>query len=93
MCWNESPISLVVSHRTHEFDGVSLIGELRRRNATVPILMMSGIDRRGAALAAGASAFLTYEEWLMVGNHVADLLTKTRANAVNSTAPFALQSR
>lgn len=70
------PVSLIISHRTFEFDGVSLIRELRQRNLDVPILMMSGIDRREPALAAGADAFLTYEEWLMVGNHVAALLTK-----------------
>ena len=67
-------VSLVVCHRTFEFDAVSLTRELRERNKAVPIVMMSGIDRRDAALAAGANAFLTYDEWLMVGNHVADLL-------------------
>jgi CheY-like chemotaxis protein len=68
-------VSLIVCHRTFELDGASLVRELRRRNATVPILMMSGINRTDAALAAGATAFLTYEQWLMVGNHVASLLS------------------
>lgn len=67
-------VSLVVAHRTFEFDAISLVTELRSRNARVPIIMMSGIDRREAVCAAGANAFLTYEEWLMVGNHVAALL-------------------
>ncbi len=72
-------VSLIVCHRTFELDGASLVRELRSRNATVPILMMSGINRTDAALAAGATAFLTYEEWLMVGNHVASLLSAQHA--------------
>lgn len=71
--------SLIVSHRTFEFDGIALIHELRSRVPDVPIIMASGIDRREAALAAGADGFLTYDEWLMVGNHVARLLTEQAA--------------
>lgn len=67
-------VSLIVCHRTVELDGASLVRELRARKPSVPILMMSGVDRSEAALAAGASAFLTYEEWLAVGDHVAALL-------------------
>lgn len=70
------PVSLIVSHRTFEFDGVSLIRELRAQTPDVPIVMTSGIDRRDAALTAGADGFLTYDEWLMVGNYVAKLLTE-----------------
>lgn len=42
--------------------------------------MMSGVDCRESALAAGANAFLTSEEWLMVGNHVAALLANPRGD-------------
>ncbi|MDO8540347.1 MAG: hypothetical protein Q7S40_07880 [Opitutaceae bacterium] len=76
-------MTLVISHRTFEFDGISLIREFRSRNPSVPILMMSGVDRRDAARAAGANAFLTYDEWLMVGNHVATML----AHPVKQSAP------
>ena len=68
-------VSLIVTHRTHEFEGIALIEELRKRAPDVPLVMTSGIDRREPAIAAGADAFLTYDEWLMVGNHVAQLLT------------------
>ena len=68
-------ISLIITHRTYEFEGIALVGEFRQRAPDVPILMTSGIDRRDAALRAGADAFLTYEEWLMVGSHVARLLS------------------
>ncbi|MDO8545488.1 MAG: response regulator [Opitutaceae bacterium] len=75
-------VSLIISHRTFDMDGVALVREFRGRNATVPILMMSGIDHREPALAAGANAFLTYEMWLMVGNHVAALLTQSKATGI-----------
>lgn len=67
-------VSLIVSHRTFDFEGTALVRELRERAPETPILMTSGIDRREAALQAGADAFLTYDEWLMVGNRVAELL-------------------
>lgn len=90
--------SLIVSHRTFEFDGIALIQELRSRAPRVPIIMASGIDRREAALAAGADAFLTYDEWLMVGNHVARLLTdratkKSPVAASRDRNPLPLPSR
>lgn len=69
-------VSLIITHRTFEFEGIALLRELRERAPEVPMLMTSGIDRREAALAAGANAFLTYDEWLMVGNRVATLLTE-----------------
>ncbi len=73
----QEKLSLIVAHRTYEYDGTTLVRELRARNASVPILMMSGINREEVATAAGANAFLTYEEWLLVGNHVASLLAQT----------------
>src|SRR5436190_905191 len=78
------PVSLIASHRTFEYDAVTLVRELRARNPTVPILMLSGIDRRELAAAAGANAFLTYDEWLMVGNHVASLLATPGLSAKDS---------
>lgn len=68
--------SLIVTHRTYEFTGLDLLRELRRRAPGVLILMTSGIDRREHAMEAGADAFYTYDEWLMVGNHVAQLLAE-----------------
>jgi CheY-like chemotaxis protein len=67
-------ISAIVSHRTFDAAGVELVTELRKRNSNVPILMMSGIDRHEDALLAGANAFLTYEQWLLVGSTIEMLL-------------------
>jgi DNA-binding response OmpR family regulator len=71
-------ISAIVCHRTFEFNALALVVELRKRNQTVPILAVSGIDRSGDAITAGATAFLTADEWLMVGHHVEALLTTSR---------------
>jgi hypothetical protein len=35
---------------------------------------VSGFDRSQVALAAGATAFLNYDEWLRIGTVVSDLL-------------------
>jgi DNA-binding response OmpR family regulator len=72
-------LSAIVTHRTFEFDGVALVGLLRAANPTVPILMVSGMDRAKDAIRAGANRFLSYEEWLRVGHVMNDLLVETRS--------------
>ncbi len=69
-------LSAIVAHRTYDYDGVTLIAMLRRANPTVPIVMVSGIDRTPQALAAGANAFLSYDEWLRIGTVVSEVLAK-----------------
>lgn len=73
--------SLIVAHRTIEFDALSLVRELRQRAPDAPILMSAGIDRREAALKAGADDFIMYDEWLMVGNRVLEMLARPRTEA------------
>lgn len=70
----------VVAHRTQETDGQTLIRSLRAADLTVPIVMVSGIDRREAARLAGANAFLHYDEWLRIGTVVAELLRAAAAS-------------
>ncbi len=72
-------IAAVVLHRATDADGEMLIKLLRRVNATTPIVMVSGFDRSQVALAAGATAFLNYDEWLRIGTLVSDLLARTAA--------------
>jgi ActR/RegA family two-component response regulator len=72
-------LSAIVTHRTYDFDGVALVALLRAANATVPILMVSGRDRAKDAVRAGANRFLSYEEWLRVGDVMAGLLAETRS--------------
>lgn len=71
--------SAIVTHRTFEFDGIALVALLRAANPTVPILVVSGRDRERDALGAGATRFMSYDEWLRIGNVMADLLTQTRS--------------
>src|SRR4051812_5707409 len=78
--------SAIVLHRATDADGETLIRLLRRVNATVPIVMVSGFDRSQMALAAGANAFLNYDEWLRIGSVVADLLQQTAAEAQGTSA-------
>ncbi|MEO5960977.1 MAG: response regulator [Opitutaceae bacterium] len=74
--------SAIIAHRAGEMDGLTLIGELRAANATVPIVMVSGIDRTKQALAAGATRFLHYDEWLRIGTVVADLIEAPRSSSL-----------
>jgi DNA-binding NarL/FixJ family response regulator len=67
-------VSAIVLHRATDADGEMLIKLLRRVNPTVPMVMVSGFDRSQVALAAGATAFLNYDEWLRIGTVVSDLL-------------------
>jgi DNA-binding NarL/FixJ family response regulator len=63
-------IAAVITHRTFEVEGVPLVRLLRESDPTVPIIMVSGIDREAEALAAGANCFLPYEQWLRIGSVV-----------------------
>jgi CheY-like chemotaxis protein len=67
-------LTAIVAHRTYDCDGINLIAALRKANASVPIVMVSGIDRTPQALAAGANAFLNYDEWLRIGTIVSNVI-------------------
>ncbi len=67
-------IAAIVSHRTTETAGITLLREIREINPHVPIVMVSGIDRTELAIAAGADRFLLYDEWLRVGTLVDELM-------------------
>ena len=64
----------VVTHRTFELTGAELVKQLRDADPDVLIVMVSGIDREPEALAAGANAFLHYDQWLRIGSLVESLL-------------------
>jgi DNA-binding NtrC family response regulator len=69
-------VACIITHRTFETPGLDLVRQLREVDPQVPIVMVSGIDRQKAALQAGATSFLSYDEWLRIGSvverHVAD---------------------
>jgi len=82
-------IAAIVTHRTREYIGTELVEKLRAANAQVPIVMVSGIERSGPALAAGADRFLLYDEWLRVGTVVKDLISTPRLpNVVSLRIPL-----
>jgi CheY-like chemotaxis protein len=66
----------IVTHRTFELSGAELVKQLRDADPDVLIVMVSGIDREEAALEAGATSFLHYDEWLRIGSVVENHLTQ-----------------
>ena len=69
-------LTAIISHRTTEMLGVELVEKFREADVSVPIVMVSGIDRTQPALAAGADRFLLYDEWLRIGTVVQELLAE-----------------
>jgi DNA-binding NtrC family response regulator len=58
---------IVVTGRTSEHDPVALVAAVRAVHSGVPIIAM-GRNEATAALAAGATHFLEYDAWLLLGN-------------------------
>ena len=81
---NANRLDAIVAHRAADVDGLTLVRALREANPTVPIVMVSGIDRSKAALLAGATTFLSYEAWLRIGSVVAALIDPEKARASNT---------
>lgn len=71
------PLTAIVAHRTLNVSGAELVQQLRAANPTVPILMVSGINREDQARAAGANQFLSSDEWLRLGTVMETLLAQT----------------
>lgn len=72
-------VSAVLSHRTLELDGATLVRELRKISADVPIVMVSGYDREKLALDAGATRFFNFDHWPRIGIFVSELLAGAKA--------------
>jgi DNA-binding NarL/FixJ family response regulator len=72
-------VAVIVCHRTFDTPGLALVQEFRAAGFRMPILMVSGMEREQAALAAGANAFLHYDEWLRTGTVVESLLKMAEA--------------
>jgi len=71
---NSTAVDLIIAHRTPEFRGVALIQQLRTLCPTVPIIALSSMNQREAALAAGADRFYLTDEWLLIGAAAVELL-------------------
>jgi DNA-binding NarL/FixJ family response regulator len=74
----------IVAHRGGGMDGESLVRALRAVAPETAILGVSGIDRSQPMMAAGATAFLHYDAWLMAGNAVERLIENERGSASSS---------
>src|SRR5688572_2638819 len=83
-------LAAIIGHRGYEQEGVNLIRRLRAASPDVPIIMVSGVDRSVEALAAGADAFLLYDEWLRVGTVVTELMAEKSKSRQNLSAPSAI---
>jgi CheY-like chemotaxis protein len=79
-------VTAVIVHRTTEMTGIYFVQALRKQNPNVPILMMSGIDRSHAALAAGANRFLAFDLWQQVGMVMAEMLPGTQPSVPATSA-------
>jgi|GEM_PF-4034923 len=75
----------IVAHRAIGADAKTLVQELHRLGPDVPILAVSGIDRTKEVLAAGATRFLNFEEWLMLGSVITEMLSQ---EGLARTGPF-----
>jgi DNA-binding response OmpR family regulator len=60
-------LAAVVLHRASDGDAVGVTRALRSVNTTAPIIVVSGIDRSESVLAAGATGFLNFDQWQMLG--------------------------
>jgi DNA-binding NarL/FixJ family response regulator len=72
-------LAAIICHRTTETPGIELLHEIRALRPTLPLVMVSGIDRRQQALAAGADRFLLYDEWLRIGTVVEEVIAERSA--------------
>lgn len=81
-------LTAAIVHRAGDVDGFSLIEMLRKARPTLPILYVSGADRRSKAFEVGATAFLDYDAWLRVGAVVEDMLRTGM-----SSPPFATDAQ
>ena len=66
------PLDAIIAHRSSDMDELPLVECLRA--TTAPVLLMSGAHHEEAAIGAGASSFLRYDQWLLVGTVVAKLI-------------------
>jgi DNA-binding NarL/FixJ family response regulator len=70
----ELPLDAIIVHRAIGITSEEMVRKLRQALPATPIIMVSVSDRKGSALSAGATQFLLYEEWLMLGQVVTSVL-------------------
>jgi DNA-binding response OmpR family regulator len=69
--------AIVTDYQLGTMDGIEMIRTIRQTDTTTPIVMASGRDDiRDAALAAGATIFLTFREQRQMGDVLKRLLAQ-----------------
>ncbi len=68
------PMDAVVGFFSDGQDARALVHLVRSRNPRIPIVIMSEADCAKEVLGAGATRFLSCEEWLLVGTVLAEVL-------------------
>lgn len=71
---NEGRVDAIISHRAIGYDGVATIALLHGARPELPLIMVSGTDRSKEARDAGATEFIRFDAWLMVGTVVERIL-------------------
>jgi DNA-binding response OmpR family regulator len=69
-------VDAVIVHRPIGMDGLEAIRAIRHARAAIPIIMVSSVDYSREAIEAGATSFLHYDSWLMLGGVVEDVLNR-----------------
>jgi hypothetical protein len=67
-------------------DACAFVHGVRGRDTHVPIVVMSEEDCAAAVLAAGATHFLSCDEWLLIGTTLTDVLNRTHRDASPTTS-------
>jgi DNA-binding NtrC family response regulator len=58
---------IVLGGRTTEYETVALVAAIRAAHRRVPLIALGRPEEAFASLAAGATHFLAYEAWLLLG--------------------------
>lgn len=74
-------VTAVVTHRSSDTAPMELVRQLHDAEPTVPIVVVSGTESAESALAAGASAFLHYDDWPRIGEVMRLMLRAAKADA------------
>ncbi len=77
----------IVAYRSNVDEAVHLVEAFKQIAPAVPIIAVSSVNRSERVLAAGATGFLLYEEWLRVGSVVQTILQA--GGAVSAVSPEA----
>lgn len=69
-------LSAIICHRTIDMSGADLVRAFRAMCPKLPIMLVSGMDRKAEAARAGATYFLPYDEWLRIGSVVKSMISR-----------------